>query len=87
MQSLDPPFFNHAFVFMISHILIYSFVRYKLPKDIAKWLEITEDTGHIKVRNPMDREASFIKDGQYTVLIEAYDNGNFLVFLRIRDLK
>ncbi|KAI7802358.1 B-cadherin-like [Triplophysa rosa] len=49
-------------------------IRYKMPKDIAKWLEITEDTGQIKVRNPMDREASFLKNGEYTVLIEAYDN-------------
>lgn len=55
---------------------MYSFVRYKMPKDIAKWLEIAEDTGQIKVRNPMDREASFLKNGEYTVLIEAYDDGN-----------
>ncbi|XP_026142645.1 B-cadherin [Carassius auratus] len=46
---------------------------YKLEQR-ANWLEITEDTGIIKVRSSMDREASFIINEQYTVLVLAYDN-------------
>ncbi|XP_073706311.1 B-cadherin [Garra rufa] len=49
-------------------------IRYKLLQDFANWLEITEDTGLIKVRSSLDREASFIRNEQYTVLVLAYDN-------------
>ncbi|XP_067275535.1 B-cadherin-like [Pseudorasbora parva] len=49
-------------------------LRYKLLHDFAKWLEISEDTGLIRIRSSLDREALFIKDGQYTVLVVAYDN-------------
>ncbi|XP_052437729.1 B-cadherin-like [Carassius gibelio] len=48
-------------------------IRYKLQQS-ANWLEITEDTGIIKVRSSLDREASFIRNEQYTVLVLAYDN-------------
>ncbi|XP_051952764.1 B-cadherin-like [Xyrauchen texanus] len=51
-------------------------IRYMLQKDVAKWLDITEDTGHVTVRSSLDRESSFVKDGQYMVLIVAYDNDN-----------
>lgn len=79
-----PNFENHCFKTFVSfrsHIWIG--VRYKLPKDIAKWFEIAEDTGHIKVKNSMDRESPFIKDEEYTVLIEAYDNGNIQPLLNL----
>uniref|UniRef100_A0A8C1G016 Cadherin-1 n=1 Tax=Cyprinus carpio TaxID=7962 RepID=A0A8C1G016_CYPCA len=49
-------------------------IRYKLLQDFANWLEITKDTGIIKVRSSLDREASFIRNEQYTVLVLAYDN-------------
>ncbi|KAF4101163.1 hypothetical protein G5714_017595 [Onychostoma macrolepis] len=49
-------------------------IRYKLLQDIANWLEIAEDTGLIKVRSSLDREAPFIRNEQYTVLVLAYDN-------------
>ncbi|XP_016308464.1 B-cadherin [Sinocyclocheilus anshuiensis] len=49
-------------------------IRYKLLQDFANWLEITEDTGVIRVRSSLDREASFIRNEQYTVLVLAYDN-------------
>ncbi|XP_043120152.1 B-cadherin-like [Puntigrus tetrazona] len=49
-------------------------IRYKLLQDFANWLEITEDTGLIKVRSSLDREASFIRNEEYTVLVLAYDN-------------
>lgn len=51
--------------------------------DFAKWLEITEDTGLIRVRSSMDREnkSACIKDDQYTVLVVAYDNGNLIKYL------
>ncbi|KAK7160515.1 hypothetical protein R3I93_008226 [Phoxinus phoxinus] len=49
-------------------------IRYKLLHDFANWLEITEDTGLIRVRSSLDREALFIRDDQYTVLVVAYDN-------------
>lgn len=55
-------------------------VRYKLLHNFANWLEITEDTGLIRVRSSLDREALFIRDEQYTVLVVAYDNGNLIKY-------
>ncbi|KAL1257097.1 hypothetical protein QQF64_012642 [Cirrhinus molitorella] len=49
-------------------------IRYKLVQDYENWLEITEDTGLIRVRSSLDREASFIRNEQYTVLVLAYDD-------------
>ncbi|NP_001352785.1 uncharacterized protein LOC793186 precursor [Danio rerio] len=49
-------------------------IRYKLRGDIANWLEITEDTGHITISSSLDREAKFIRDGQYKVLVLAFDD-------------
>ncbi|KAI2653389.1 Cadherin-1 [Labeo rohita] len=49
-------------------------IRYKLLQDFANWLEITEDTGLIRVKSSLDREALFIRNEQYTVLVMAYDN-------------
>ncbi|XP_077050186.1 B-cadherin [Siphateles boraxobius] len=49
-------------------------IRYKLLHDFANWLEITEDTGLIRVRSSLDREALFIRDDQYTVLVVAFDD-------------
>ncbi len=78
-KRFKPLDFKHKCVFQCVHIC-YIFVccdvRYKLLQDFANWLEITEDTGLIKVRSSLDREASFIRNEQYTVLVLAYDNGN-----------
>ncbi|XP_037321858.2 B-cadherin isoform X1 [Pungitius pungitius] len=49
-------------------------VMYKIIRDPAGWLNVTKDTGLIKVKSVMDRESSFVKDDKYTVLIGAYDN-------------
>lgn len=50
--------------------------RYYIGKDPAGWLSIDKDTGLIRVKSPMDRESHFVKDGRYTSLIWAVDNGN-----------
>lgn len=57
-------------------------IRYKLRGDIANWLEITEDTGHITISSSLDREAKFIRDGQYKVLVLAFDDGNLSKYLQ-----
>ncbi|XDV29176.1 hypothetical protein PO909_032326, partial [Leuciscus waleckii] len=50
-------------------------IRYKLLRDLANWLEITEDTGLIRVKSSLDREnSSCIRDDQYKVLVVTYDN-------------
>uniref|UniRef100_A0A4W6DLZ7 Cadherin-1 n=1 Tax=Lates calcarifer TaxID=8187 RepID=A0A4W6DLZ7_LATCA len=49
-------------------------VRYKLDKDLARWLSVDEDTGLVKVKHSMDRESHHVKDDKYTVLILGYDN-------------
>ncbi|KTF78734.1 hypothetical protein cypCar_00017987 [Cyprinus carpio] len=61
-------------------------IRYKLLQDFANWLEITKDTGIIKVRSSLDREASFIRNEQYTVLVLAYDNGSVVLLKPLRRL-
>ncbi|XP_031733111.1 B-cadherin-like [Anarrhichthys ocellatus] len=48
-------------------------VKYRIIRDPAGWLNVS-DMGLIKVRKGMDREALFVKDNKYTVLIGAYDN-------------
>ncbi|KAF1376075.1 hypothetical protein PFLUV_G00226860 [Perca fluviatilis] len=49
-------------------------VMYKIISDPAGWLNVATDTGLIKVKSLMDREAVFVKDNKYTALIGAYDN-------------
>ncbi|KAJ8247337.1 hypothetical protein GJAV_G00245140 [Gymnothorax javanicus] len=49
-------------------------VRFQIADDPAKWLKINKETGHIKVKHPMDRESSFVKDGKYKATIIAYDD-------------
>ncbi|KAG9341366.1 hypothetical protein JZ751_019472, partial [Albula glossodonta] len=53
-------------------------VRYKLGLDKAGWLNVSEDTGQITVKIPMDRESIFMEDdvpatGTGTLLIELQD--------------
>ncbi|XP_020503485.2 B-cadherin-like [Labrus bergylta] len=49
-------------------------VTYKIIRDPAGWLDVNKDTGMIKVKSLMDREALFVKEGKYTALIGAFDN-------------
>ncbi|XP_076128645.1 B-cadherin-like [Alosa pseudoharengus] len=49
-------------------------VRYKMLSDQAGWLEVSQDSGLVRVRNAMDREDALVKDGKYTVIVLAYDN-------------
>ncbi|XP_073338372.1 B-cadherin-like [Pagrus major] len=49
-------------------------VMYRIIRDPAGWLNVGKDTGLIKVKSPMDRESSFVKDNKYTALIGAFDN-------------
>ncbi|CAI5682044.1 unnamed protein product [Oreochromis niloticus] len=49
-------------------------VSYKILTDPAGWLNVDKDTGLIKVRRLMDREATFVTNNRYTATIGAYDN-------------
>ncbi|XP_068183919.1 cadherin-1 [Antennarius striatus] len=49
-------------------------VMYRILRDPAGWLAVNKDTGVIKVKSPMDRESTLVKDDKYTALIGAYDN-------------
>uniref|UniRef100_A0A668RMS7 Cadherin domain-containing protein n=1 Tax=Oreochromis aureus TaxID=47969 RepID=A0A668RMS7_OREAU len=49
-------------------------VSYKILTDPAGWLNVDRDTGLIKVRTFMDREAPFVTNNRYTATIGAYDN-------------
>ncbi|GAA6084928.1 B-cadherin [Tachysurus ichikawai] len=49
-------------------------LTYRVGNDPAGWLTVIPDTGLIKVRSPMDRESTFVKDGKYKALILAIDD-------------
>uniref|UniRef100_I3JV25 Cadherin domain-containing protein n=1 Tax=Oreochromis niloticus TaxID=8128 RepID=I3JV25_ORENI len=49
-------------------------VVYKIMNDPAGWLNVDKDTGLIKVRRLMDREAPFITNNRYIATIGAYDD-------------
>ncbi|XP_035273192.1 B-cadherin-like [Anguilla anguilla] len=49
-------------------------VRFQIEDDPARWLTINKGTGLIRVKRPMDRESSFVKDGKYKATILAYDD-------------
>nr|XP_006641280.2 PREDICTED: cadherin-1 [Lepisosteus oculatus] len=49
-------------------------VGYRIGSDPAGWLSVAKDTGLIKVRNTMDRESPYVKDGMYKALILAFDD-------------
>ncbi|XP_056318145.1 B-cadherin [Danio aesculapii] len=49
-------------------------ITYKISNDPACWLTVNRETGQIKIRNSMDRESSYVKDGKYRTTILAVDN-------------
>ncbi|XP_063347881.1 B-cadherin-like [Pelmatolapia mariae] len=49
-------------------------VAYKMINDPAGWLNVDKDTGLIKVRRLMDREAPFVTNNRYIANIGAYDD-------------
>ncbi|KAF3708625.1 Cadherin-1 Epithelial cadherin [Channa argus] len=49
-------------------------VMYKIISDPAGWLNVTKETGLIRVKSLMDRESDFVRDNKYTALIGAYDD-------------
>uniref|UniRef100_A0AAX7VDG0 Cadherin domain-containing protein n=1 Tax=Astatotilapia calliptera TaxID=8154 RepID=A0AAX7VDG0_ASTCA len=49
-------------------------VSYKIMNDPAGWLNVDKDTGLIKVRASMDREAIFVTNNRYIATIGAYDD-------------
>ncbi|XP_048042321.1 B-cadherin isoform X5 [Megalobrama amblycephala] len=49
-------------------------IMYKIGNDPDGWLSVNQDTGLIKVRKPMDRESSYVKDGKYKAIILAVDD-------------
>ncbi|MCJ8747437.1 hypothetical protein PDJAM_G00153370 [Pangasius djambal] len=49
-------------------------VTYQIGSDPARWLNISADTGLIRVSSAMDRESHYVTDGKYKALIVAVDN-------------
>uniref|UniRef100_A0A673I2D4 Cadherin-1 n=1 Tax=Sinocyclocheilus rhinocerous TaxID=307959 RepID=A0A673I2D4_9TELE len=49
-------------------------ITYKMGDDDAGWLRVSPETGVIKVRNLMDRESVYVKDGKYRAIILAVDD-------------
>ncbi|XP_066511036.1 uncharacterized protein, partial [Hoplias malabaricus] len=49
-------------------------VTYRVDADPADWVSVDGETGVVKVKNPMDRESHFVKDGIYYVFILAVDD-------------
>lgn len=56
-----------------------------MGNDPAGWLSVSPDTGAIKVRNLMDRESAYVKDGKYRATVLAVDNDGNFVFLGRRN--
>lgn len=63
---------SHIEIIIPVIVLIY---RYRILRDPAGWLNVDKVTGMIKVKNPMDRESTFVRDDKYTALIGAFDDG------------
>ncbi|MBN3299423.1 CADH1 protein, partial [Amia calva] len=67
-------------------------VWYRVGSDPAGWLNVSKDTGLIRVKSPMDRESKFLKDGVYKALILAIDNdevpatGTGTLLIRLEDV-
>ncbi|XP_039893113.1 B-cadherin-like [Simochromis diagramma] len=56
------------------HLSVTVLCRYKMINDPAGWLNVDKDTGLIKVRRFMDREAPFVTNSRYIANIGACDD-------------
>lgn len=67
-----------------SHITAASLgLRYKLQNDAGGWLSLDKDSGSVKVKRSMDRESHYVTEGNYKVLVLAYDNGKCGILLAL----
>ncbi|KAG1940255.1 cadherin-like protein [Pimephales promelas] len=61
-------------------------IRYELVQDPAKWVSVDPTTGKITTVQKMDRESPFIKNGTYTVVVQAIDGGKHRDLFLVRTL-
>ncbi|XP_075795916.1 B-cadherin-like [Pelodiscus sinensis] len=50
-------------------------IRYRLGNDPAGWLAIDPESAIVTAREPLDREAVFVKNSTYTAIVLAVDDG------------
>uniref|UniRef100_A0A8C5GHA2 Cadherin domain-containing protein n=1 Tax=Gouania willdenowi TaxID=441366 RepID=A0A8C5GHA2_GOUWI len=65
-------------------------IRYYKTSDPAGWVDVSKDTGELRVANTIDKESSFVDNGLYNISMKAVDSsgkiGTGLVILSVEDV-